>query len=99
MDVETMAELKNEQPPTYWVTANDFKFISTEGTTFNGHLSTIATGMCLPQAKLLPNEMGPAEKATGLVLLDVPETQGTLVMSAYGQDAWEWELPSPGDKA
>lgn len=70
-----------------------WKYIAANGTTFNGNLGSTATFSCLPQTELLPASIGPAEKVTGSVLLDVPATDGTLVYedSALGS-GWEYKI-------
>ena len=60
-----------------------FKFIDTNDVTFNGDLGGTAYS-CIDESKLLPSEMGPAEKAKGQILLDVPDLKGTLVLDEYG---------------
>jgi len=79
--VETTPDLASATIPTYSLTGYDFKFISKNGTTFNGNLSTIGTMSCIADAAAFPTRgLGPAEKATGTVVLDVPETSGILVL-------------------
>ncbi len=53
--------------------------------------STIASMCCYEDGAILPSSIGPGEKATGLVVLDVESPTGVLVYndfsSMYG---WEW---------
>lgn len=60
-----------------------FKFVDSNDVTFNGDLGGNSYS-CLDEAKLLPSDMGPAEKAKGFVLLEVPDLKGTLVLDQYG---------------
>ena len=61
------------------INALSFKMIRTDGTTV-GTLSTDMIYNCLTdRTQLLPNSIGPAEKVSGMVLLDVPSTSGTLI--------------------
>lgn len=44
---------------------------------------------------MLPATIGPGEKVTGKVLLDVPNSQGTIIFSDVASDAgWEWKIPN-----
>jgi hypothetical protein len=61
------------------INALSFKMIGPDGTTV-GTLSTDMVYNCLTdRSQLLPNNIGPAEKVSGMVLLDVPSISGTLV--------------------
>ena len=70
-----------------------WKFITPQGTTVN----SIATGpsfTCLDEKEQLPVTLGPAEKATGKIVLDVPTTEGTLIFSdLLAEEGWEWKVP------
>lgn len=73
---------------------NYFQFITSGGTTANTVTSGPAYG-CLPQAEYLPDAIGPSEKISGRVLLDVPDSAGTLVFEEpMTQLSWEWDVPS-----
>ena len=67
-----------------------WKVIASNGTTVNTNTSAATYG-CFSPAEMLPASLGPAEKVTGKVLLDVPDASGTLVLSYYGSNGWEWE--------
>lgn len=71
-----------------------FDFISEDGTTFNGELGTNAAYRCLPEQETLPSYVGPGEKVTGSVVVDVPATTGILVYDiTYGQtEAYEFSF-------
>jgi hypothetical protein len=61
------------------INALSFKMIRTDGTSV-GTLSTNMIYNCLTdRTQLLPDSIGPAEKVSGMVLLDVPSTSGTLI--------------------
>ncbi|MBG6181673.1 hypothetical protein [Arthrobacter sp. CAN_A1] len=92
LDVETQPELKDELGGSFYADAGAWKFIQTDGTTFNGMLFGNSYG-CLPETAILPQSIGPGETAAGTVLLDVPALEGTLVLSYLGEDAWEWVIP------
>lgn len=79
--VETTPELAKDSYPKFTLSGHDFKYIAQNGTTFNGSLSSIATYSCIPDAETFPSAgMGPNEKVTAKVVLDVPAAHGTLVM-------------------
>lgn len=100
MDIEVK---KNFADPdysgqTFMTNAVMWDFVSKNGTTFNGELGTDAAYSCLDEKQTLPDEgVGPAQKATGWVVVDVPDTTGTLILDYYGNGGWEWELK--GQKA
>ena len=70
--------------------SQDWKVIASNGTTVNNNTS-VATYGCFPPAEILPNSIGAAEKVSGKILLDVPDPAGTLVLSSYGENGWEYE--------
>ena len=75
----------------YTFNPHEWKFITPAGTTANSVAST-ASYMCLPDADRIP-EMGPAERATGKIVLDVPAKTGTLIYApGFVDQAWEWKL-------
>ncbi|NKG19367.1 MULTISPECIES: hypothetical protein [Paeniglutamicibacter] len=94
MDVQTFKELNDPDYPgmTFDAHPSSWTFISKEGTTFNGDLGTSSAFMCLEDDDQLPNSIGPAQKATGWIVLDVPATTGTLIFSTQPGTGWEWEL-------
>ena len=97
VSVETFPELANVQGYNEFdMNATMFKFVGTNGTTYNGDLATTATYGCLPDSESLGQGgrgIGPAEKVTGKLALDVPEAHGTLIYRSYltsGSTGWEW---------
>lgn len=88
LDVETSAKLAEETNPSLYLTPYDFKYIAPNGTTFNGDLATMGTMSCIDQTLILKTEFGPAEKAHGILLLDVPSSGGVLTVGKV-----EWNLP------
>lgn len=93
MDVQTYKELGAEESMSNF-TAGSFawKYISPEGTTFNGELGTSASFSCMGESKTLPTQIGPSEKATGWIVLDVPKADGTLIFDPNFTGGWEWEI-------
>jgi len=83
---ETTPELAQSSNPNFHLSSYDFKFIADNGTTFTGNLGTASTYSCIPDAEEFPSAgMGPAEKLTGKMVLDLPAAHGVLVMKGnYG---------------
>lgn len=77
----------------FYISTYSFKFVTPEGTTAND-----VTGnayMCLDEQSGLPSEIGPGEKATGLIVLDVPTTEGTVIYEDMASgEGWEWTVPA-----
>lgn len=95
MDIQTHKELGAEEfIEDFYADANSWTYISPEGTTFNGSLSTGASYSCMKESKTLPASIGPAQKVSGWVVLDVPKAEGTLVFDPYHSGGWEWEIVS-----
>ncbi|MBG6216268.1 hypothetical protein IWX75_000712 [Arthrobacter sp. CAN_A6] len=69
----------------------NFKPIAANGTTSNADPSSIAAMYCYEEAQMLPSSIGPGEKATGLVVLDVESPSGILVFNdLFSMHGWEW---------
>ena len=93
ISVETTKELAKASYPKYTLSGHDFKFIAANGSTFNGNLSTIATYSCIPDAQTFPSGgMGPAEKVTAKVVLDVPAAHGILVLESGISGGFEYKF-------
>lgn len=88
VDVETTPKLAESPMKQVFLSPMSFKFIAPNGTTFNGNLSSGATYSCIDNSLNLPSSFGPAEKAHGVILLDVPAGGGVLTIGAV-----EWNLP------
>lgn len=88
MDVETYASLADQTMKQVFISPFSFKFIGANGTTFNGNLASAGTMSCIDQSLKLASSFGPAEKAHGTVLLDVPAGGGVLTVGSV-----EWTLP------
>lgn len=97
--IQTMPELANGDGQNQFdMNATMFKFVGANGTTFNGNLGTQAAYSCLPDEQQIGVNgagVGPGEKVTGKIAIDVPATKGTLVFKSYlvpGNAGWEWTL-------
>lgn len=86
LTVETTPELAQSSFPKFTLSSYDFKYIADNGTTFTGNLGTSSTYSCIPSAEEFPSAgMGPAEKLSGKIVLDLPAAHGILVMKGnYG---------------
>lgn len=94
VEAETKPELAKEAFPTFSLAGMGWKAIAENGTTQNQDTFTAPAFMCLPDAERFPSGMGPGEKATGKIVLDVVSPTGTLVYKALGAPAgWEWAYP------
>lgn len=94
ISVETTAALAQDINQFVWFGGQSWKFIASNGTTYNGSLDTSAAYMCIQDAERLPAKIGPAEKVTGTLVLDVPATSGTLVFDSASGGGWEWTFPA-----
>ncbi|THE19340.1 hypothetical protein E1J17_01480 [Kocuria rosea] len=96
MEVETAADpgFTEVMYGSLNISAHSFKMIDANGTTVNSIASGPSYG-CLPEAEMLPSTIGPGERATGKVILDVPSTEGILVYNEAMDSSlgWEWEIP------
>ncbi len=91
--VETTPELAQSAYPKFTLSGFDFKYIAANGTTFNGSLASIATYSCIPDAEQFPSAgMGPGEKVTGKVVLDVPAATGLLVFESGLKGGFEYKF-------
>ena len=69
----------------------DWKFVDDRGKTANS-VTTTTVYNCLDPQELL-RSMGPAEHASGKIVLDLPSTSGTLIYApSLLDEAWEWTL-------
>ncbi len=62
-----------------YIDGSPFKYIDNNGTTFGGDLYTGRTYGCIAESAKFPYELGPAEKAAGSIILDVPNLNGVIV--------------------
>lgn len=80
---QTLPTLAESSFPKFLLSSHDFKFVAKNGTTFNGSLSSAATYGCLPNGQEFPaGGIGPDQKASGIVVLDVPQPSGTLLVKS-----------------
>ncbi|MET1086618.1 MAG: hypothetical protein ABWY04_05805 [Arthrobacter sp.] len=94
VDIETTPALADDANLSQGLIVNalSFKHIKAEGTT-TGTLSTNMIYNCLTdRSQFMPDEIGPAEKVSGMVLVDVPSpATGTLIFEPLqGGDKYEY---------
>lgn len=75
------------------VSAYDFKYIDTDGVT-HSDLGTAAAYSCLdPNESFTSDQLAPASKYVGKIILDLPATSGTLVYAPMiTSNGWEWSF-------
>jgi hypothetical protein len=83
---------KDMEPYSAMFSGHQWTYYNDEGTRFNGELSTIATYSCLPDSEVIPSDIGPGEKATGVVLIDVPAKSGVLVFEPDYFNGYEYKF-------
>ncbi|MDQ0212647.1 hypothetical protein [Arthrobacter bambusae] len=90
---ETTPELAQSSYPKFTLSSYDFKFIADNGTSFTGDLGTVATYSCIADSTEFPSAgMGPAEKLSGKVVLDLPAAHGILVMKSGLSGGFEYKF-------
>lgn len=93
MQVSTKPSLSQAINREFLLGPNDsWKLIAPNGTTSNAHVRTGAAVNCFEPAAMIPEYLGPSEKAQGKFVLDVENASGTLVYRDMNTGAsWEWE--------
>lgn len=88
-EVITYPELKDQGD--FWVTAHDFTAFKEDGSRVN---DAIGAGIhCLSAATALPEMIGPGEKVSGGIVLDLPTNTKVISFSPAGDSlGWEWPL-------
>lgn len=95
VSMQTDPALAESVNPQFGLAGYAWKAIAANGTTFNGDLMSFESVMCLPEAENFPSALGPGEKATGKIILDVPTPTGILVhKQGFMATGWEWQYPA-----
>jgi hypothetical protein len=95
VSMETDPALAESVNPQFGLAGYGWKAIADNGTTFNGNIRTFASIMCLNDTERFPSALGPGEKATGTIVVDVPTPTGVLVhQQGFMPLGWEWEYPA-----
>lgn len=92
LEGETTSELADIGGGLWWGSVA-WDVIAENGTTMNGSPATSAAWSCLPDSDTLPQEIGPAERVSGSIVLDVPTPSGIVILTDNPDAAWEWEYP------
>jgi hypothetical protein len=75
--------------------ATGWKGFAADGTRMNSVGSDKIYNCVDDRSMLLPDDIGPGEKATGIVLLDTPSVPASLAFSfPLQENGWEWEYPA-----
>lgn len=94
VSMKTEPELSEAISPNFGLAGMNWTAIAPNGTTSNADPASAAALMCLDDADALPSSLGPAQQATGQIVLDVANPKGTLVYTPMFSNAgWEWEYP------
>jgi len=93
--METTPDLAQSVNPQFGLAGYGWKAVADNGTTFNGDLGSFPAFMCFGDAERFPSALGPGEKATGKIVLDVPTATGVLIhKQGFMPIGWEWEYPA-----
>jgi hypothetical protein len=87
--VDLSAVTKDVEVPVM-ISSYSFTYFNDKGTRFNGDLGTMATYSCVDDSELIPSDIGPGEKVTGKVVLDLPAKHGTLVFEPTYDEGFEY---------
>ena len=70
-----------------------FKWIGSDGVTMSAGLYTNAARFCFPLAEILPAAMGPGQRGSGKIVLDVNSTSGTLMwFPDSAEPGYQWDI-------
>lgn len=95
VSVKTEPTLAESEIPQFYMGSGDWKAIAPNGTTSNANAGTGPSYSCLTEAETLPQVFGPAEQATGKIVLDVENPEGTLIFKTPAAiSGWEWGYPA-----
>jgi len=89
ISVETFPGMIEVPGYEFSIAANNWKVIDSSGKTVSGTSDTNEASRCFQGSDYLPWRMGPAEKAVGKVVFDVPTPSGVLVFEGF-----EWAYPA-----
>jgi hypothetical protein len=88
INVETTPELAKEEYPSLSFDNFQWQAYDKNGKRVNDPVGTSYS--CLDAGDMLPNQIGPAQSASGNVVLDVPTTSGSIALTMGGPTGWEW---------
>ncbi|MGP5687677.1 hypothetical protein [Glutamicibacter ardleyensis] len=67
-----------------------WKYIDSNGETWGGQLAGSSGIVCETEEDALPDSFGPSEKGSGVVVMEVPRLDGTLIYNS--PDGFEYDL-------
>jgi hypothetical protein len=75
------------------ISDQDFAFVGPDGIT-HSNVYSVSAYACLPPAEQFPtDQLGPGQQYVGTVVLDVPNTTGTIIYKPPMADGgWEWNF-------
>ncbi len=89
IDIETLPELAESDYPFVTITSYDWQAFDSTGMRLNDAQGNAWS--CLDAASQLPNQLGPGQRASGWIVLDVVEPTGSVALVLPGFDGgWEW---------
>lgn len=93
-NVEVLAGWPTDDPsfgPTFSMFYPDFQAFLADGTRIN---DPIGNGGCASPSDALPTDLGPAQSATGWIVLDLPTDAAAVALTPgqLGGSGWEWRL-------
>lgn len=95
VSMETDPALAESVNPQFGLAGYAWKVVADNGTTFNGDVMSMSSFSCLNDEETFPSALGPGEKATGTIILDVPTPTGVLIhQQGFMPAGWEWEYPA-----
>ncbi|PLS30612.1 hypothetical protein Uis1B_1532 [Bifidobacterium margollesii] len=78
--VQTTPQLKESSNGSIYLGSSGmWKYIEKDGTQWNGDPGSLSAINCIPKGKQLPSSIGPSVKAQGMMMFDLPSTDGYLV--------------------
>lgn len=91
LNVETTPELAQADFPSVSFNQYGWQAYGASGTRLNDPIGNSYS--CLDTAQLLPSDIGPGQSVSGIVLLDVSDTTGSIALTFGATTGWEWTYP------
>lgn len=94
LEVETTPELAQEEYMSdVWINPHEFSVFDEDGSRENDSVGSAYS--CAASRDMLPDMIGPGEKASGLIVLDTAVESGAVVFEGTtfgGSSGWEWKF-------
>ena len=89
IDIETLPELANADFASVTISPYDWQVFDSTGMRLNDAQGNAWS--CLDQSQQLPTDLGPGQRASGWIVLDVAQPTGSIALVPIGYEAgWEW---------